>query len=277
MPVIDIQGLHRIFETGAGLNHVLRGVSLTVEKGEFLAIMGPSGSGKSTLMNILGLLDTPTTGTYRLEGLNVSELSDDDLSFVRGRRIGFVFQSFNLLPRATVLRNVMLPLAYGDVPRREREPRAVAALQAVNLPVDHWDHKTNELSGGQMQRVAIARALVCDPAIILADEPTGNLDSATGEMVMQTFERLRERGKTIVLITHDPNVAARADRTVHILDGRIQDGGFVPDSGGRGHAVGGTLRATGPSAGAASGQTPALAAGGIARAHAFLPFSLPEV
>ena len=276
MPVIDIQGLHRIFETGAGLNHVLRGVSLTVEKGEFLAIMGPSGSGKSTLMNILGLLDTPTTGTYRLEGLNVSELSDDDLSFVRGRRIGFVFQSFNLLPRATVLRNVMLPLAYGDVPRREREPRAVAALQAVNLPVDHWDHKTNELSGGQMQRVAIARALVCDPAIILADEPTGNLDSATGEMVMQTFERLRERGKTIVLITHDPNVAARADRTVHILDGRIQDGGFEPEPNGRGHAVGGTLRAAGP-AGAAFEQAATLATGGIARAHAFLPLSLPEV
>ena len=236
MPVIDIQKVHRIFETGAGLNHVLRGVSLSVEKGEFLAIMGPSGSGKSTLVNILGLLDTPTSGTYRLEGLDVSELSDDDLSFVRGRRIGFVFQSFNLLPRATVLRNVMLPLAYGDVARRDREPRAVAALHAVGLPVDHYDHKTNELSGGQMQRVAIARALVCDPAIILADEPTGNLDSATGEMVMQTFERLRDRGKTIVLITHDASVAARADRTVHILDGRLQEGAFV--TGGR---VGGTL------------------------------------
>ena len=239
MPVIDIRGVHRIFETGAGFNHVLRGVSLSVEAGEFLAIMGPSGSGKSTLMNILGLLDTPTTGTYRLEGLDVSELSDDDLSFVRGRRIGFVFQSFNLLPRATVLRNVMLPLAYADVPRREREPRAVAALSAVNLPVDHWDHKTNELSGGQMQRVAIARALVCDPAIILADEPTGNLDSATGEMVMQTFERLRDRGKTIVLITHDPDVAARADRTVHILDGKIQAGAY--ETAGR---VGGTLGRT---------------------------------
>ena len=226
MAVIDVRGVHRIFETGAGLNHVLSGVSLTVEKGEFVAIMGPSGSGKSTLMNILGLLDTPTAGSYRLEGLDVSALSDDDLSFVRGRRIGFVFQSFNLLARATVLRNVMLPLAYGDVPRREREPRAVAALAAAGLATDHWDHKTNELSGGQMQRVAIARALVCDPAIILADEPTGNLDSATGEMVMRTFERLRGRGKTIVLITHDPRVAARADRTVHILDGRLVEGAF---------------------------------------------------
>ena len=187
-------------------------------------------------MNILGLLDTPTTGTYRLEGLDVSKLSDDDLSFVRGRRIGFVFQSFNLLPRATALRNVMLPLAYGGVPQREREPRAVAALSAVGLPVDHWDHKTNELSGGQMQRVAIARALVCDPAIILADEPTGNLDSQTGEMVLQTFERLRDRGKTIVLITHDPGVADRADRAVHILDGRLEAGALTAAT-----RVGGTL------------------------------------
>lgn len=226
MAVIDIRRVHRIFETESGLNHVLRGVSLTVERGEFVAIMGPSGSGKSTLMNVLGLLDRPTSGTYRLEGLDVSKLSDDDLSFVRGRRIGFVFQSFNMLPRASVLRNVMLPLAYGGVARREREPRAVAALVSVGLPPDHWDHRTNELSGGQMQRVAIARALVCDPAIILADEPTGNLDSATGETVMRTFERLREKGKTIVLITHDPGVAARADRTVHILDGRLADGAF---------------------------------------------------
>lgn len=236
MPVIDVNNIHRIFETGAGFNHVLRGVSLTVNKGEFVAIMGPSGSGKSTLMNILGLLDTPTTGTYCLEGVDISTLSDDDLSFVRGRRIGFVFQSFNLLPRATVLRNVMLPLAYAEVDRREREPRAIRALTAVDIAPDHFDHLTNELSGGQMQRVAIARALVSDPAIILADEPTGNLDSATGEMVMQTFERLRDRGKTIVLITHDPNVAARADRALHILDGRLAEGAFA--SGGR---VGGTL------------------------------------
>ncbi len=227
-PVIDVNGVHRIFETDAGMNHVLRNVSLRVERGEFVAIMGPSGSGKSTLMNILGLLDRPTTGHYLLEGLDVATLSDNDLSFVRGRRIGFVFQSFNLLPRATVLRNVMLPLVYGDVPPREREARAVRALQAVSLPVDHYDHLTNELSGGQMQRVAIARALVCDPAIVLADEPTGNLDSATGEMVMRTFERLRDGGKTIVLITHDAKVAARADRALHMLDGRLWEGAFDP-------------------------------------------------
>ena len=260
MAVIDIRGVHRIFETGAGLNHVLRGVSLTVEKGEFVAIMGPSGSGKSTLMNILGLLDTPTGGTYRLEGLDISTLSDDDLAFVRGRRIGFVFQSFNLLPRATVLRNVMLPLAYGDVPRREREPRAVAALASVGLPPDHWDHKTNELSGGQMQRVAIARALVCDPAIILADEPTGNLDSATGEMVMRTFERLRDRGKTIVLITHDPDVATRADRTAHIRDGRLVDGVFSGD--GTLSGDGAPSRDGAPSAGAFSGGDVSAASAG---------------
>ena len=274
--VIDIQGIHRIFETGAGFNHVLRGVSLTVEKGELLAIMGPSGSGKSTLMNILGLLDTPTSGTYKLEGLDVSTLSDDDLSFVRGRRIGFVFQSFNLLPRASVLRNVLLPLAYGDVPSREREPRAVAALTAVDLAPDHWDHKTNELSGGQMQRVAIARALVCDPAIILADEPTGNLDSATGEQVLQTFERLRERGKTIVLVTHDASVAARADRTVHILDGKIQQGAFV----GAG-TVGGTLAPhAGTSAPAAVpdfAATPVPPASTAPAPHATVPHHVPEV
>ena len=227
-PVIELRGVHRIFETAAGLNHVLRGVSLTVERGEFLAIMGPSGSGKSTLMNILGCLDTPTTGTYHLEGLDVARLSDDELSFVRARRIGFVFQSFNLLPTYTVLRNVMLPLVFAGVPYGEREERAVRALHEVSLPVDHYDNRTNQLSGGQMQRVAIARAVVADPAIILADEPTGNLDSATGEMVMQTFARLRDKGKTIVLITHDPHVAARADRTLHMLDGRLAS---TPDEG----------------------------------------------
>lgn len=172
-PVIDIRHIHRIFESEAGLAHILHDVSLTVSPGEFVAITGPSGSGKSTLMNILGCLDTPTSGTYLLEGLNVAELTDDELAEVRALRIGFVFQSFNLLPRMSVLDNVMLPLAYTDVPRREREMRAVHALRSVGLPVDHYDHRTNELSGGQMQRVAIARALVNDPAIILADEPTG--------------------------------------------------------------------------------------------------------
>lgn len=220
-PVIDVQGVHRIYETEAGLTHALRAVSLTVERGEFLAIMGPSGSGKSTLMNILGCLDTPTAGSYRLEGLEVSSLDDDDLAEIRATRLGFVFQSFNLLPRATVLRNVMLPLTYSDVPAAERERRAWKALKSVDLPEEYYEHKSNELSGGQMQRVAIARALVNDPVLILADEPTGNLDTATGDMVLQTFARMKRRGKTIVLITHDAEVASWADRIVHIRDGRL--------------------------------------------------------
>ncbi len=220
-PVIDMKGIHRIFESEAGLAHVLHNIDFTVDPGEFVAIIGPSGSGKSTLMNILGCLDTPTSGTYHLCGLNVSDLTDDELAEVRALQIGFVFQSFNLLPRMSVLENVMLPLAYTDCPRAERERRAVSALYSVALAVDHYDHRVNELSGGQMQRVAIARALVNDPPIILADEPTGNLDSHTGAMVMQTFHRLQEAGKTIVLITHDAGVAAEADRTVTIRDGRL--------------------------------------------------------
>ena len=221
LPVIDIRNVHRIYESEAGYTHALKGVSLQVQRGEFLCIMGPSGSGKSTLMNILGCLDTPTAGTFKLEGVDVSTLDDDELAELRATRLGFVFQSFNLLPRATVLRNVMLPLVYSDCPVREREERAVRALCAVSLPEQYFDHKSNELSGGQMQRVAIARALVNDPAVILADEPTGNLDSATGEMVLRTFRRLRDEGKTIVLITHDPEVANWADRTVHIRDGKL--------------------------------------------------------
>lgn len=220
-PVIDIRGIHRIFESDAGFAHVLHNITFSVQQGEFVAITGPSGSGKSTLMNILGCLDTPTSGTYLLEGLNVAELDDDELAEVRATRIGFVFQSFNLLPRMSVLDNVMLPLAYTQAPRFQREMMAVHALQAVSLPVDHYDHRTNELSGGQMQRVAIARALVNDPAIILADEPTGNLDSNTGRMVLETFHRLKDTGKTIVLITHDSHVAAEADRIVSIRDGRL--------------------------------------------------------
>ena len=237
-PVIDVRGVHRIYETEAGFTHALRGVSLTVQRGEFLAIMGPSGSGKSTLMNILGCLDTPTYGSYRLEGLEVSQLSDDDLAEIRATRLGFVFQSFNLLPRATVLRNVMLPLIYSDVPASQREWLAWKALKSVDLPEEYYDHKSNELSGGQMQRVAIARALVNDPALVLADEPTGNLDSATGEMVLKTFARLKRRGKTIVLITHDPEVAAWADRIVHIRDGKLltdeQERSFVASTVRRG-------------------------------------------
>ena len=220
-PVIEVENVFRIYETAAGFTPALRGVSLTVERGEFLAIMGPSGSGKSTLMNILGCLDSPTTGTYRLEGLEVSSLSDDDLAVIRATRLGFVFQSFNLLPRTSVLRNVMLPLIYSDVPVAEREPRAFKALRSVDLPEELYEHSSNELSGGQMQRVAIARALVNDPSLILADEPTGNLDSATGEMVMKTFRHMQRQGKTIVLITHGAEVAAWADRIVYIRDGRL--------------------------------------------------------
>jgi len=221
VPVIDIRNVHRIYESAAGYTHALRGITLRVERGEFLCIMGPSGSGKSTLMNLLGCLDTPTSGTYMLEGLDISTLDDDELAELRATRLGFVFQSFNLLPRATVLRNVILPLTYTDVPPAERRKRAEEALAAVGLPAGFFDHRSNELSGGQMQRVAIARALVNDPAVVLADEPTGNLDSATGQMVLRTFKRLSEEGKTVVLITHDPEVADWADRTVHIRDGRL--------------------------------------------------------
>jgi putative ABC transport system ATP-binding protein len=219
--VLDVSGVHRIYESAAGYTHALRGVSLTVSRGEFLCVMGPSGSGKSTLMNILGCLDRPTSGTYRLEGIDVSELDDDELAELRALRLGFVFQSFNLLPRATVMRNVQLPLIYSNVAPSERVERAVRALRSVSLPAEYYDHRSNELSGGQMQRVAIARALVNDPALILADEPTGNLDSATSEMVLKTFGRLRDEGKTIVLITHDPEVSQWADRTVHIRDGKL--------------------------------------------------------
>ncbi|MDO5708921.1 MAG: ABC transporter ATP-binding protein [Coriobacteriales bacterium] len=221
MPVIDVRDVHRIYESAAGYTHALKGVSLQVKRGEFLCIMGPSGSGKSTLMNLLGCLDTPTSGTYRLEGVDVSTLDDDELAELRATRLGFVFQSFNLLPRATVLRNVMLPLTYTDTPVNHRTERVVRALTAVGLPAEYFDHRSNELSGGQMQRVAIARALVNDPAVILADEPTGNLDQATGKMVLETFRKLRDRGKTIVLITHDADVAGWSDRVVHIRDGRL--------------------------------------------------------
>ena len=217
MSLLELKNVYKIY----GDLHALDDVSVTIDEGEWVAIMGPSGSGKSTLMNILGCLDSPTSGSYRLEGLEVSTLDDDDLAEIRATRLGFVFQSFNLLPRATVLRNVMLPLVYSDVPRAEREWRAWKALKSVDLPEEYYEHKSNELSGGQMQRVAIARALVNDPALILADEPTGNLDSATSEMVLQTFARMKERGKTIVLITHDPEVATWADRTVHIRDGKL--------------------------------------------------------
>ena len=227
MKIIEAEGINKFFGTGQNRVHVLKDMSFAIEEGDFVAIIGQSGSGKSTLMNILGCLDKPTAGDYFLQGLNVAELDDDELTEVRALSIGFVFQSFNLLPRLTVIENVMLPLSYTNVPRSQREMRAVHALQAVTLPVDHWDHRISELSGGQMQRVAIARALVNDPPIILADEPTGNLDSTTGALVMETFHKLQKRGKTIVLITHDPGIAAEADRAVTIRDGRIHDGAYV--------------------------------------------------
>ena len=220
-PVIDVRNVRRIYESAGGYVSALKGVSLTVDRGEFLCIRAPAGPGKSALMNTLCRLDTRTSGTYLLEGVDVATLDDDELAELRATRLGFVFQSFNLLPRATVLRNVMLPLIYSDGPVGERTERAIRALHAVSLSEDYYDHRSNELSGGQMQRVAIARALVNNPAVILADEPTGNLDSATGEMVLKTFRRLREEGKTIVLITHAPEVAEWADRTVHIRDGKL--------------------------------------------------------
>ena len=220
-PVIFVSHLNRIFESPAGLSHILNDINLSIYPGEFVSIIGPSGSGKSTLMNILGCLDTPTSGVYKLSGIDVSEFTDDELAEVRGNLIGFVFQSFNLLPRSTVLENVMLPLIYTNCPRKYRERLAVDALQAVALPEKHYDQRCNELSGGQMQRVAIARALINNPSVIFADEPTGNLDSETGMMVMDAFLSLKKAGKTIILITHDAKVAAVADRTISIKDGHL--------------------------------------------------------
>lgn len=220
--MIDCYNLIKDYVSGDNITHVLKDVSFTIKKGEFVAIMGPSGSGKSTIMNILGLLDTPTSGSYFLDGKDVSKLSDDEQASIRASKIGFVFQSFNLLPRTTVLRNVMLPLSYLNLPANEREKKAKKALLAAGFPEERWYNLSNQLSGGQMQRVAIARALVNDPSIILADEPTGNLDSKTGEIVLATFKNLNKiDGRTIVLITHEPDVAAHADRTIHVRDGNI--------------------------------------------------------
>ena len=224
-PVIDARELRKVYDSVGAETQALRGVSLTVESGEFVAVMGPSGSGKSTLMHILGCLDTPTSGTYRLAGRDVAELDTYDLAQVRRETIGFVFQSFNLLPRATVMRNVLLPMLYTRVAPDEREDRAAAALRSVGLEESLWTHRSNELSGGQMQRVAVARSLVNDPSLILADEPTGNLDTVTGDAVMELFERLNGEGRTILLITHEPEIASRARRTVHIRDGRVFEGG----------------------------------------------------
>ena len=218
--LIEARDLWRTYAMGAEEIHALRGVSFTIAAGEYLAVMGPSGSGKSTLMNLVGCLDTPTRGTYVLRGKVVLQMNDDELAAVRNREIGFVFQTFNLLPRATALHNVELPLVYAGVAREERLERARRALDMVDLG-DRVSHRPNELSGGQRQRVAIARALVMGPSILLADEPTGNLDSATGEEIMRLFDRLHQEGNTIILVTHERDIAEHARRTLFIRDGQI--------------------------------------------------------
>ncbi len=219
--IIRAEDLWRTYQMGAEEIHALRGVSFVIEKGEYVAVMGPSGSGKSTLMNLIGCLDTPSRGTYVLRGKLVSQMNDDELAEVRNREIGFVFQTFNLLPRASALHNVELPLVYAGVPKEARLERARGALEMVDL-ADRMHHKPNELSGGQRQRVAIARALVMKPSILLADEPTGNLDSATGEEIMRLFDRLHHEGNTIIVVTHERDIAEHARRTIHIRDGKVE-------------------------------------------------------
>jgi putative ABC transport system ATP-binding protein len=219
--VIQTETLWKTYEMGAEQLHALQGVSLEIRKGEYAAIMGPSGSGKSTLMNLIGCLDTPTRGSYWLAGRLVSQLEDDDLAYIRNKEIGFVFQTFNLLARATALHNVELPMIYNGTPGPERLDRAKKALDQVDLS-QRMMHKPNELSGGQRQRVAIARALVNRPSILLADEPTGNLDSATGEEIMALFARLHQEGNTIILVTHEPDIAAHAHRIIRLRDGKIE-------------------------------------------------------
>lgn len=221
--MIELEKLTKTYNLGGNPLTVLRDVSFKIDKGQFVAIIGPSGSGKSTLMHILGALDRPSTGKYILDGQDISTLSDDELADIRSKKIGFVFQSFNLLSRATVLRNVTLPFIYDKrVTRAERLEKAVKALTDVGLEKERWNHLSNQLSGGQMQRVAIARSLVNNPGILLADEPTGNLDSKIGQVVLETFQKLnRDHGHTIVLITHDPSVATAARRIIEIKDGQI--------------------------------------------------------
>jgi putative ABC transport system ATP-binding protein len=221
VPIIETQNLWKTYVMGDEEIHALKGVDISIEKGEYVAIMGPSGSGKSTLMNLVGCLDTPSKGSYLLNGKQVSEMNDNELARIRNEEIGFVFQTFNLLPRATALHNVELPLIYAGIASKERGERAREALMKVELG-ERMNHRPNELSGGQRQRVAIARALVNNPSILLADEPTGNLDSKTGVEIMALFERLHQSGNTIVLVTHEPDIADHAHRIIHIRDGKVE-------------------------------------------------------
>jgi putative ABC transport system ATP-binding protein len=222
MSLIETVDLWKTYTMGSEEIHALRGVSISIERGEYVAIMGPSGSGKSTLMNLIGCLDTPSKGSYLLNGKQVSQMNDNELARIRNEEIGFVFQTFNLLPRATALHNVELPLVYAGVAAAERQQRAKTALERVEL-ASRMSHRPNELSGGQRQRVAIARALVNNPSILLADEPTGNLDSKTGGEIMGLFDRLHTTGNTIVLVTHEADIAACAHRVIHVRDGMVED------------------------------------------------------
>lgn len=226
--MIECKNITKTYKSGEIETRALENISFVIKDGEFVAIMGPSGSGKSTLMHIIGCLDTPTGGQYFLDEKDVSKLSDDELADIRMQKIGFVFQSFNLLPRTTVLRNATIPLIYAGVSEEERESRAKESLRISAFPEEFWNHYSNQLSGGMMQRVAIARALVNNPTLILADEPTGNLDTKTGEIVLDTFQRLHQKqGRTIVLITHEQYVAEHAERIIHIRDGNILEDGKV--------------------------------------------------
>ena len=220
-PVIGLSGITKTYGAGETEVRALRGIDLTIQRGDYVAIMGTSGSGKSTLMNIIGALDNATTGHYSLDGINIDSLDESALSIVRNRKIGFIFQSFNLIPRTSALSNVELPLLYRGVRRRERHERSIAALEAVGL-ADRMDHQPNELSGGQQQRVAVARALVAEPSLLLADEPTGNLDSRSTTDVLDLMDRLHDQGRTIVMITHEDDVAERADRVITLVDGIME-------------------------------------------------------